>query len=381
MSRTYKNKDTACVHAGSIPDPNFGGVNSPIFTSSAYEFLERDSSQYPRYFNTPNQLAVVEKLCALEEGDSGMVLSSGMAAISTVFACLLRPGDHVVLQDPIYGGTHYFAQTQFAQLGVTHTMVLSEKVEDFEAAIQENTKVLYFETPANPLLNILDIAGMAELARDKSITSVIDNTFASPINQNPLTMGVDVVIHSGTKYLGGHSDLCFGAVITHKEIRDAMQKIAVNWGGSLDAFTCYQIERSLKTLALRVERQNQNALQVAQALSKSTAIDAVYYPGLESHPGHQLAKNQMKGFGGMLSFNLKDTSITGQDYCQKLKLIKTAVSLGGIETTVTIPSLTSHAKMTASERENAGISEHLMRLSVGIEDPWDLIADLLQAVD
>ena len=208
------------------------------------------------------------------------------------------------------------------------------------------------------------------------MTSIIDNTFASPINQNPLDRGVDVVMHSGTKYLGGHSDLCFGALITSKHLRETMQSTAVNWGGSLNAMTCYQIERSLKTLSLRVQRQNENALQIAQALHDHAAIKKVYYPGLISHPGHDIAKSQMSGYGGMLSFELNAIG-TAPEFCKRLKLIKPALSLGGVETIISIPCLTSHIKMTKEERAAAGVSDDLLRLSVGIEDATDLLEDLL----
>jgi len=371
---------TQCVHSGALPDTLAGGVNSPLITSSAFQFLGQEDPAYPRYFNTPNQQVVVDKLCALEKGEAGLVLSSGMAAISTAFMALLKPGDHVVIQDQIYGGTYFFAKSQFEKLGVSYTLVKGTEVDNFKQAIQSNSKVLYFETPSNPLLSILDVSGLAKLAREHHMISIIDNTFASPINQIPLDLGVDVVMHSGTKYLGGHSDLCFGALITSGRLRGAMQSTAVNWGGSLNAGTCYQIERSLKTLSLRVQRQNENALEIARALHEHPAIKKVYYPGLDSHPGHHLAKYQMSGYGGMLSFELKATG-TAPEYCKRLKLIKPALSLGGVETIISIPCLTSHVKMSKEERAAAGVSDDLLRLSVGIEDEEDLSADLEQALN
>lgn len=376
MGKTNFKTATQCVHSGALPDSLAGGVNSPIITSSAFQFLDQEDPSYPRYFNTPNQQVVVDKLCALEKGEAGLVLSSGMAAISTAFMALLNPGDHIVMQDQIYGGTYFFAKSQLEKLGVSYTLVKGTKSDGFEQAIQSNSKVLYFETPSNPLLSVLDISGLAKLARDHQMTSIIDNTFASPINQNPLDHGVDVVMHSGTKYLGGHSDLCFGALITSKHLREAMQSTAVNWGGSLNAMTCYQIERSLKTLSLRVQRQNENALQIAQALHDHSAIKKVYYPGLISHPGHDIAKSQMSGYGGMLSFELNAIG-TAPEFCKRLKLIKPALSLGGVETIISIPCLTSHIKMTKEERAAAGVSDDLLRLSVGIEDATDLLEDLL----
>ncbi len=375
MKEIKQRTATQCVHAGTVPDQYSGGVNSPITTSSAFEFLDKSDNVYPRYFNTPNQLAVVEKLCALEGAESGLVVSSGMAAISTAFVSILNPGDHVVMQDQIYGGTYYLATSQFKKLGITYTMVKGNSIEDFQKAIQSNTRLLYFETPSNPLLAIIDVAGMAELARSSRIISMIDNTFASPINQNPIKLGVDVVMHSGTKYLGGHSDLCFGALLTNNKLAAKMRETAVNWGGSLDANACYLIERSLKTLQIRVRQQNENALFLARKLQAHSGVKKVYYPGLETHPAHELAKKQMSGFGGMLSFELKE-GVRAVDFCKRLKLIKPALSLGGVETIIRIPCLTSHIKMTKEERMAAGVSDDLLRLSVGIEDSEDLWTEI-----
>lgn len=377
MKESKQRTATQCVHAGTISDHHSGGVNSPITTSSAFGFLEKSDNVYPRYFNTPNQQAVVEKLSALEGAESGLVVSSGMAAISTAFVSILNPGDHVVMQDQIYGGTYYFATSQFIKLGVTFTMVKGNQIEDFQQAIQPNTRILYFETPSNPLLTIIDVAGMADLARSNGIISIIDNTFASPINQNPLGLGVDMVMHSGTKYLGGHSDLCFGALLTNRELAAKMRGTAVNWGGSLDANACYLIERSLKTLQIRVRQQNENAQYLAEQLQAHPGVKSVYYPGLEAHPAHELAKRQMTGFGGMLSFELKESG-QAVGFCKRLKLIKPALSLGGVETIISIPCLTSHIKMTKEERMAAGVSDDLLRLSVGIEDVEDLWEDVVE---
>jgi cystathionine beta-lyase len=240
--------------------------------------------------------------------------------------------------------------------------------------------LLYFETPSNPLLSVLDVRALATLAKDHELISMVDNTFASPINQNPLELGVDLVMHSGTKYLGGHSDLCFGALITTHALREALLPAAINWGGSVNANTCYQIERSLKTLSLRVQKQNENALFLAEALIEHPEISTVYYPGLESHPGHTVAASQMSGFGGMLSFELKKTG-SAVSVCNYLNLIRPALSLGGVETIICIPSLTSHIKMSPQERLEAGVSDDLLRLSVGIEDKEDLWDDLSKALE
>ena len=380
MSNPKLKSATQCVHAGTVKDPLMGGVNSPITTSSAITFLDKEENAYPRYYNTPNQVAVVEKLCALEKGEWGLVLSSGMAAISTAFIALLKPGDHAVIQDRIYGGTHYFVKSEFDKLGISYTLVKGTDKEAYRDAIQPNSKLLYFETPSNPLLSVMDIAGMAELASDHQLISMIDNTFASPINQKPMELGVDLVMHSGTKYLGGHSDLCFGALISTNELSEALLSAAINWGGSVNATTCYQIERSLKTLSIRVQRQNENAMFLAQSLAQHPQVEKVFYPGLPSHPGHQLAASQMSGFGGMLSFELKNPG-SAVAFCHHLELIQPALSLGGIESIICIPSLTSHIKMSKEERMAAGVSDDLLRLSVGIEDSEDLLSDLMRALD
>jgi cystathionine beta-lyase/cystathionine gamma-synthase len=366
-------KYTRCVHSGTRKDPNTRGINTPVYTSSSFEYLDTPENVYPRYFNTPNQTAVVRKLCELENAEDGLLFSSGMAAISTAMLSFLNNGDHVVLQKDIYGGTHHFVTAEFKRFGIEYTFV-SNHTDEIERAVQKNTRVIYIETPSNPLLLITDIAATAQIARASNALSIIDNTFATPINQNPLDLGIDIVTHSGTKYLGGHSDLCCGAVLARKELTGKISATAANLGGSLNAMTCYLLERSLKTLGIRVDRQNQNARVIAEYLQKDPRIPQVYYPGLENHPGYAVAKNQMKGFGGMLSFELD-----GRDperFLKNLKVITPALSLGGVETIVCSPATTSHQKITAAERAELGISDGLLRLSVGIEDAEDLIADI-----
>lgn len=372
-------KATQCVHSGLVPDPISGGLNSPIFTSSSFGYLDTDENVYPRYFNTPNQKAVIDKLCALEQTESGLLFSSGMAAISTVVYAIASKGDHVVMQRDIYGGTHHMATAEFERFGIEYTFV-SNQPEDFEQAIRKNTKLIYIETPSNPLLMVTDIEAVANIARSHQIVSAIDNTFASPINQNPAQMGIDIVVHSGTKYLGGHSDICCGAVFSTHRLTDRIKSSAVNFGGSLNAVTCHLLERSLKTLAIRVERQNSNALAVARHLENHPNVRRVYYPGLESHSGHDTAQKQMHGFGGMLSFELSEEQIDPQRFVRKLDLIRPALSLGGVETIICAPAATSHVKLSPAEREELGIADGLFRLSVGIEDVTDITADLDQAL-
>jgi cystathionine beta-lyase/cystathionine gamma-synthase len=371
--------ETACIHAGGRFDPATRGINTPILTSSAYEYLDGEARPYPRYFNTPNQAAVVEKLCALEGAEDGIVLSSGMAAISSVLLALLNAGDHAVVQDEIYGGTHAMVSQHFERLGISYTLAPPDPAE-IAKAVTGKTRLIYIETPTNPLLTILDVRAVTGMARERGIVTVIDNTFASPIGQKPLALGVDVVAHSATKYLGGHSDLCAGAVLSSKALVEKIRHACLSLGGSLDAQGCYLLERSLKTLALRVERQAANAMAIARALAANRGVSRVNYPGLPSHPGHAIAKAQMSGFGAMLSFELAG-SVDPDRFLHALKLIRPALSLGGVESTICAPAATSHAKVSAEVRRRLGISDGLLRLSVGIEHAEDLIEDIGQAME
>jgi cystathionine beta-lyase len=373
-------KDTQCVHSGTRIDPETRGLNTPIYTSSSFEYLDTPENVYPRYFNIPNQKSIIDKLCALENAEDGLVFGSGMAAISTVLFSFLNKGDHIVLQRDIYGGTHHFATAEFDRFGIEHSFA-SGTAKEIEGAIRDNTRVIYIETPSNPLLVITDIEAVVQLARSNNIMTVIDNTFATPINQNPLDFGLDIVTHSGTKYLGGHSDICCGAALASKELIARIKPSAANFGGSLNAMTCYLIERSLKTLGIRVEKQNKNALLIARHLQTKSLIRKVYYPGLEDHPGFDIARIQMKNFGGMLSFELDADKIDPHQFLKNLKMITPALSLGGVETIICAPVTTSHQKMTDAERAQLGITDSLLRLSVGIEDPDDIRADIDQALD
>jgi len=302
-----------------------------------------------------------------------------MAAISTSILAFAGSGDHVVMMDELYGGTHAFATDEFDRLRIAYTFAATD-ADSICRAATERTTVMVIESPTNPCLGVIDIRKVARFAKDRGITTVMDNTFATPVNQNPLELGIDVVVHSGTKYLGGHSDLCCGVAVTSAERAKRVRALALHLGGSLDAMACYLLERSLKTLALRMERQSENALRVAEALQRHPAITRVNYPGLPDFPGHELAKSQMKAYGGMLSFEIG----TGQDdpsaFLRQLRMIKPALSLGGVETTICCPAVTSHAKISAEEQLRIGITDRLMRLSAGIEHPDDIIADLDQAL-
>jgi cystathionine beta-lyase len=369
---------TRCVHAGTIRDEQMKGLNSPIFTSTSFEFIDRPETIYPRYLNTPNEKAVAGKIASLECTESALVFSSGMAAISTVLFTFLGKGDHVVFQHGLYGGTTHFMERDLERFGIGFSVAPSQSAADIEACIRDNTRLIYIETPSNPLLNITDIEAVVRVAQNAGVISVIDNTFASPANQQPASMGVDIVIHSATKYLGGHSDIVAGAVAAGNQHMDQIYETGLNFGGSLNATTLYLLERSMKTLHIRMERINRNAMELARFLDSHPRVKQVNYPGLPLHPQHDLAARQMTGFGGMLSFE-----VLGQDgisFQKRLNLIRPSMSLGGLETICSSPAQTSHRHLGPAGRKAEGIPEELIRLSVGIEDTEDLRADLEQAL-
>lgn len=379
MNKDCLSKLTQSVHSGSPGDKQFKGTVTPIFPSSAYDYEDVPATLYPRYFNTPNQKAVIEKLAALENGEDGIIFSSGMAAILTSIFAMLQKGDHAIFQRELYGGTFHAVINEIPRYGMDYTLVEGSDPENFKKAIRPETRVIYIETPSNPTLKITNIKAVASIAKSHGITSIIDNTFASPVNQNPIDFEIDVVAHSGTKYIGGHSDICCGAAVASKKLIQKIRESAIHFGGSLDAYTCWLVERSLKTIVLRVRQQNQNAMFIAQHLKSDSRIGCVYYPGLPDHPDHALAKAQMPGgFGGMLSFEVKRDAHL---FIRNLKLIKRAISLGGVESTVTSPAKTSHVKMNAAERAAIGVTDNLVRFSVGIEDAQDLLADIQQALE
>ncbi len=379
MKLGKKNMHTVCIHQGQIEDKQFGGAISPIYLATSYPFLDVEEKRYPRYFNTPNQEVIANKVAALENAERALPFSSGMAAISTSLFAFLQSGDHVVFQNEIYGGTHHLIQEEFSRYGIEYSFTKGLELSDFENEIRENTKVIYLETPSNPLLSITDIEGVAVLAKNRSIVTMIDNTFASPINQTPLDLGIDLSIHSATKYLSGHSDISAGVVAGTKEYVDRIMYKGRNFGGNLSDFMCFLLERSIKTLALRVEKHNTNAQFVAESLDFNPLIKKVFYPGLPSHKNHDIAKRQMHGYGGMLSFDL-DEALDAKLFQQKLSMIKPSMSLAGVESTIIQPSLTSHALLSSQERKEQGISNNLLRLSVGLENKEDILSDIEQAL-
>ena len=373
-----KNKpETLCVHEGQIEDPLYNGAVSPLYMSTAYSYKKGD--MYPRYFNTPNQVGLSKKISSLEKAEETLVFGSGMAAISTSLLSFLSSGDHVVFQPDLYGGTRNFATEHLNTYGIEHSFADSTNLNDFAAKIKDNTKVIYVETPSNPLMKIIDLKGISELAKDNKIITMIDNTFASPVNQNPISLGIDIVIHSATKYLGGHSDILAGSVSSSKKNMEAVFSVGKSLGGNLSDYTVWLLERSLKTLFVRVEKQNKNAKELAHFLQNHEFINKVFYPGLDNSNFHNLAREQMNDFTGMLSFEInKNTS--REVFESNLKLIQPAISLAGVESTINVPFLTSHKWLPKEEKRKQGITENLVRFSVGIEDVGDLKNDLNQAL-
>lgn len=371
--------NSICVHTGEVDDQQFKGAVSPIFVSTSYAFDEIDEKRYPRYFNTPNQQQLAKKIAALEHTENAIIYSSGMAAISHGMMAFLKTGDHVILQQVIYGGTFNFVAKEFEKFGIEYTFTESCDVDDFKKLIRKNTKIIYIETPSNPLLDITDIKAIASLARENGILTMIDNTFASPINQNPHDFGIDIIMHSATKYMGGHSDISAGAIAASNKHIEQIWATSINYGGNLSEYTVWLLERSLKTLNLRVKEQTKVAHSLALYLADHKDIDRVFYPGLTTHPGHEIAKQQMKGFGAMLSFELS-TGIDPIKFQRNLKFIKPSMSLAGLESTTVSPAQTTHALLSEQERLDRGIRDGLIRFSAGIEEVEDLIEDIEQAI-
>jgi cystathionine beta-lyase len=367
--------NTICTHIGEVKDEQFKGAVSPLFMSSSYAYEDVEVKRYPRYFNTPNQEALCRKIARLEKCEAGLIFGSGMAAVSTTMLAFLHKGDHVVLPQTLYGGTYNFVVEEFHKFGIEYSFAEGFSEADFSEKIQKNTKVLFVETPSNPLMRITDLEMISKLAKQHGLITMIDNTFASPVNQTPADFGIDIMIHSATKYMGGHSDILAGAVAASEEHIKIIWNLAKNLGGSLSDYTVWLLERSMKTMVLRVRAQNKNAKKMAKWLDGHPLVEKVYYPGLKTHPDHGLAKKQMSGYTGMLSFEISE-SLNVDEFLKGLKMIKPSMSLAGVESTILSPAKTSHALLSAEERKRQKISDGLLRFSVGIEETEDIIADL-----
>ncbi|WP_343573553.1 cystathionine gamma-synthase [Mycobacterium sp.] len=372
---------TKAIHAGYRPDPATGAVNTPIYASSTFAQDGvgglRGGFEYARTGN-PTRAALEAALGAVEDGRFGRAFSSGMAAGDCALRALLRPGDHVVIPDDAYGGTFRLIDKVFSHWGVLHTPVALSDLDAVRAAITPQTRLIWVETPTNPLLSIADIAGIAQVGVENGAKVLVDNTFASPALQQPLTLGADIVLHSTTKYIGGHSDVVGGALVTSDEELDTAFGFLQNSAGAVPGpFDAYLTMRGLKTLVLRMQRHSENAGAVAQFLAEHAAVDAVLYPGLPTHPGHQVAARQMRGFGGMVSVRMKGGRAAAQALCAGTQVFILAESLGGVESLIEHPGAMTHASTVGSQLE---VPDDLVRLSVGIEDIADLIADLEQAL-
>ena len=373
------NAETACVHAGHERGPAEQGLNTPIVTSTAFDYSRDDQVRYPRYMNTPNHRVVANRIAALEGAEAAFVTASGMGAVSAVFLGLMKPGDHAILLDGLYGGTTDLVEGLLKPYGFEFSTWDGDPVS-LPSLVRKNTRLAWVESPTNPLLRVIDLEATADVLRQRGIVSGVEDTFATPILQQPIKLGFDLVMHSATKYFSGHSDLLSGAVAGTDELIAKIRPQAVRLGSSLNGQDLYLLERSIKTLALRIERQSKNAATVAEWLESRENIARVFYPGLASDDGHGIASRQMSAFGGMLGFHLAN-AVSPDRFLDRLQLISPAVSLAGVESTICQPSRTSHAKLTEDAREALGIDDRLMRFSVGIERVEDLIADLEHAIE
>jgi cystathionine beta-lyase/cystathionine gamma-synthase len=383
MASQHERIETKLIHAGEPRPRIHGSIVLPIFQSAMAESAgggDYHDLPYIRLNNTPNHLALGRKLAALENAESALVTASGMAAISTTMLTILSGGDHLLAQRALYGGTHDLLTREFGRLGLTYDFIDADDPGSWKAALRPATKAVYVEAITNPLLQVADLRAIARFAREHALVSIIDSTFATPVNFRPIDAGFDLVVHSATKYLNGHSDIVGGVVAGRAQTIEHIRHKLNHLGGSMDPHAAFLLHRGLKTLALRVRYQNQSALAIAQFLESHPAVARVNYPGLESHPRHQRARELFEGCGGMLSFELKGSAQAAERFLSRVTIAAVAPSLGGVESLVTRPAATSHAGLSPEERARIGISDSLIRMSVGIEATEELIKDLEQAL-
>jgi cystathionine gamma-lyase len=372
---------TDAIHAGQRPDPVTGAVITPIYQTSTYAQDELGKHKGYEYGRTQNltRESLEKNIAVLEKGKFGIAFSSGVAATQALMS-LVKAGDHVIVSNNVYGGTYRLFELVMKDYGISFSWVNTSELKNIENAVQKNTKMVFLETPTNPMLNLTDLAGAAEICKKHNLVSITDNTFMSPYFQNPLTLGIDIVLHSSTKYINGHSDVIGGIVITSDEkIHDRLRYIQNAAGAVPSPFDCWLVLRSTKTLAVRMERHNKNAIELADYLVKSSFVKKVYYPGLASHPQHHLAKKQMHGFGGMVSAEMKDIE-TSKNLLKNVKVFTLGESLGGVESLISHPASMTHASVPKEDREKLGVTDTLVRFSVGIEDIEDLIMDIEQSL-
>ena len=383
MAKNFERIETKIIHAGE-PHPRIKGAACiPIFQSAMFEYAGESSYhdiKYIRLNNTPNHEALHAKLAALENAEAALVTASGMAAISTSLLSVLSAGDHLLAQDCLYGGTHDLLTKDFASFGLSYDFINGNDPDSWKEKLRPNTKAVYVEAMTNPTLQVADLNRVVEFAKEHKLVSLIDNTFASPINYRPPERGFDISLHSGTKYLNGHSDIVAGAVIGRADLIEKVKHKLDHLGGSMDPHAAFLLYRGIKTLALRVRFQNESAMKLAQFLEGHPRVARVNYAGLESHPNHARARELFEGFGGVLSFELNGDLDAAESVLQKVKLPIVAPSLGGVETLITRPATTSHSGMPSEDRARLGITDTLIRVSVGIEATEDLIEDFDQAL-
>lgn len=383
MDRETRRLETRIIHAGEPQPRILGAVAMPIFQSAMYEYAgETDyhDLKYIRLNNTPNHTVLHAKLASLENAEAALVTASGMAAISTTLLTLLGTGDHLLAQSCLYGGTHDFLTRDFPLLGISHDFIDADAPETWEAKLRPETKAIYVETLTNPLLELADLEAVAAFARERGLLSIIDNTFATPINFRPIEHGFDLSIHSCTKYMNGHSDIVAGAIMGRRDLVDRVKHKLDHLGGSLDPHAAYLLHRGVKTLWVRVRHQNESALAIAKFLASRPEVARVNYPGLPSHPRHERARRLFAGFGGMLSFELQGGADAAKRFISATTLPIKAPSLGGVETLLTQPALTSHAGLSREDRRRLGITDGLVRMSVGLEATEDIVEDFTAAL-
>jgi len=373
---------TRAVHGDPDARPDWAPIAPPIYQSSTFINPIGSTAEvlYTRYGNNPNQVAIAQRLAALEGAEAALFVGSGMGAVALAHLAVLRPGDHLLSSEWIYGGVHRLFAQEFGRLGIDVTFVNPTHARDWKRAMKKTTRAIFVETPTNPLIRVIDLEPVATICKSEGLVLLVDSTFATPINFRPLEHGADVVIHSATKYLNGHSDVIAGAVAAAEPVVEEVRKLMQVWGQALDPLAAWLIDRGMRTLAVRVERHNQNGLRVAQWCATQAAFGAVHYPGLPTHPDYDTAQRVLTGYGGMLAVELKGGARGAERFLRALKIAAHAPSLGGVETLVSEPRLTSHASLTPEERARAGIPDGLLRFSLGLEDADDIIADFTQAL-
>jgi len=375
--------DTKLIHAGEPVPRISGAVSMPIFQTAMFEYSGEktyDQIRYIRLNNTPNHLALHAKLTALENAEAALVAASGMAAITTSLLTILSAGDHLLIQDCLYGGTHDFVTKVLASFGIHYSFINADEPAAWQEQLRPTTKAIYVESMTNPLLQVGDLEAAVRFAQEHNLVSMIDNTFASPVNFRPCEWGFDLSLHSATKYLNGHSDIVAGAVIGRAVLVERITHRLNHLGGTLDPHAAFLLHRGLKTLALRMRQHNESALRIARFLEEHPAVSRVNYPGLESHPRHERACRLFGGFSGMLSVELKGGLEASERFMKSVRLPVVAPSLGGVETLVTRPATTSHSGMSPEDRRRLGISDGLIRVSIGIESTDDLLEDFSRAL-